>query len=217
MHMVRVIFSFWVSISLLFACISAFASDSENPYKIVQDVASATFERIKTEQGNIKQNPEVLRTIVEQELLPHIDYRFSSAKVLGKHFKNVSKEEFLQYEQVFRRYLITTYAIALTYYEDQKVEFEPIKEVGKDKNITVRAVVKDEGRPDIKIAFKVRKNSKTNQWKAYDMIAEGISMLSSKQSEFESILRQDGIGKIMQIMKETIEKPIQLGKAGQQS
>jgi len=28
---------------------------------------------------------------------------------------------------------------------------------------------------------------------AYDMVAEGISLLSSKQSEFESILRQDGI------------------------
>jgi phospholipid transport system substrate-binding protein len=56
----------------------------------------------------------------------------------------------------------------------------------------------------------VRKDRKTNQWKAYDMVAEGISMLSSKQSEFESILRQDGIDKVISLMRDKIDKPIAL-------
>ena len=70
-------------------------------------------------------------------------------------------------------------------------------------------MVKDTDRPDIKIAFKVRK-SRSNDWKAYDMVAEGISLLSSKRSEFESILRQDGIQKVIEIMREVTDKPIRL-------
>lgn len=80
------------------------------------------------------------------------------------------------------------------------------------KSVTVRAVVQDPKRPEIKIAFKVRKDSKTNEWKAYDMVAEGISMLNSKRSEFESILRQDGIDAVIALMRDKIGKPVELNQ-----
>jgi phospholipid transport system substrate-binding protein len=56
----------------------------------------------------------------------------------------------------------------------------------------------------------LRKNRKTDDWKAYDMVAEGISLLSSKQSEFQSILRNDGIQKVIDLMNDTINKPINI-------
>jgi phospholipid transport system substrate-binding protein len=57
----------------------------------------------------------------------------------------------------------------------------------------------------------LRKNQKTNEWKAYDMVAEGISLLSSKQSEFQSILRKDGLQKVIDLMNNAISKPINIG------
>ncbi|MFC3121308.1 MlaC/ttg2D family ABC transporter substrate-binding protein [Agaribacter flavus] len=181
-----------------------------DPYKMVEDVASKTFERIKVEQGNIKANPEVLRVIMEDELMPYIDYRFSAFKVLGKYSRNADKKDLLEFISVFRQYLITTYAVAMGYYDDQLVEFEPAKDYADRTDVTVRAVIKDEGKPDIKVAFKVRKNRKTNEWEAYDMIAEGISLLSSKQSEFEGLLRKGGIQEVITLMRESISKPIEL-------
>ena len=56
----------------------------------------------------------------------------------------------------------------------------------------------------------MRKDSKTNEWKAYDMVAEGISMLNSKRSEFESILRQEGIDAVIALMRDKIGKPVEL-------
>lgn len=202
----------WVKIltaaTLMILSFTGFAQQKQDPYKMVQDVASATFDRIKNEQPNIKQNPEVLRDIMEQELLPYVDYRFSAFKVLGKHFKKASDAEKKEFVKVFREYLITTYALAMGYYDDQIVEFHPASDFKNKKTVTVRAVVKEDSRPDIKIAFKVRFNKKTNEWKAYDMVAEGISMLSSKQSEFEGILRQQGVQVVIDLMKEKISQPI---------
>ncbi|MEP1870594.1 MAG: ABC transporter substrate-binding protein, partial [Paraglaciecola sp.] len=77
----------------------------------------------------------------------------------------------------------------------------------------VRAIVKEPGKPDINLAFKLRKNKKTDEWKAYDMVAEGISLLSTKQGEFESMLRKDGLDAVMDMMKQTINKPINLEAA----
>ena len=196
---------------------TATAKQYEDPYVLIQEVAMVTFDRIKSEQPQIQQDPEVLRLIMEQELLPHVDYKFSAYKVLGKHFKNVPKDKLKEFIQVFREYLITTYAVAMGYYDDQTVEFEPASDIKGKKTVVVRAVVKEDGRPDIKIAFKLRKNKKTNQWKAYDMVAEGISVLSSKQSEFESILRQDGIQKVIDLMRDKIGKPITLNKRSQEA
>ncbi|WJG08857.1 ABC transporter substrate-binding protein [Aliiglaciecola sp. LCG003] len=194
---------------------TAFAKEisKDDPYAMVQDVATITFERIKNDQAKIKADPDVLRNIVKEELLPYVDYKFSAYKVLGKYVTKAPKEQLQEFVMVFREYLVTTYAVAMGYYDNQTVVFEPTSDFEDERDVTVRAIVKDPNRPDIKIAFKVRKDRKTNQWKAYDMIAEGISMLSSKQSEFESILRQQGIEVVIDLMKDKINKPITMDKA----
>jgi phospholipid transport system substrate-binding protein len=185
-------------------------AQNENPYVMLEDVATKTFNRIKKERQLIKENPELLRKVMEEELLPYVDYNFSALKVLGKHYKKVPREKIPEYISVFRSYLITTYALAMAYYDGQDVEFQPVREVTDERTVTVRAVVKESGRPDINLAFKLRKNRKTNEWKAYDMVAEGISLLSSKQSEFQSILRKDGIQKVIDLMNNTINRPINI-------
>lgn len=204
---------FFRSLLVSFTAFIAFfsvAQEEQNPYQLVQTVASDTFASIKKEKAEIDKNPEILRTIMEEHLLPHIDYQFAAFMVLGKHFRSVPRDKLGEYVSVFRQYLVTNYAVALSYYDDQEVIFEPEAPFEGEKSVTVRAVIKDKNRPDIKIAFKVRKDTKTNQWKAYDMIAEGISMLSSKRSEFESIIRQDGIDAVIALMKDKIEKPVEL-------
>ncbi|WP_373293847.1 MlaC/ttg2D family ABC transporter substrate-binding protein [Alteromonas halophila] len=188
--------------------------NEQNPYELVKDVATQTFDRIKDNRDAIKADPEMLRTIMEEELVPHIDYQFAAFMVLGKHFKSVPKDKLGDYVSTFRKYLVTTYASAMGYYDNQKVLFEPETEFEDKKSVTVRAVIKDPSRPDIKIAFKVRKDGRTNQWKAYDMVAEGISMLNSKRSEFESILRQDGIDEVIAIMQDKISQPVELKDLG---
>lgn len=182
----------------------------DNPYMMIEQAATKMFARIKLEQDKIQEDPDNLRLIMEEELIPYIGYKFSAFKVLGKYARQVKKKELLEFVSVFREYLITSYAVAMGYYNDQIVEFEPPKDFSKRSDVTVRAVIKDPVRPDIKVAFKVRKDPRTGQWQAYDMIAEGISMLSSKQSEFEGMLRKDGIVKVIESMRESIRQPIVL-------
>lgn len=188
------------------------AAEQSDPYVMINEVAMLTFDRIKREKAQIKNNPELLRTVMEEELLPYIDYRFSAFKVLGKYANKVPREKLLEFVSVFREYLITSYAVALGYYDDQQVEFAPAMEFDGRSDVTVRAVIKDGDRPDIKVAFKVRKDRQSDQWQVYDMVAEGISLLSSKRTEFESILRQDGIDKVIELMRKSIAEPIKLNE-----
>lgn len=184
----------------------------DNPYAMVKEAGTNTFNRMKAEKDNIQQDPEILRQIMHEELMPYIDYRFSAYKVLGSYANKLKKKELLEFVSVFKEYLVTSYAVAMGYYDDQVVKFDPERDFSKREDVTVRAVIIDENRPDIKVAFKVRKNRRSGKWQAYDMIAEGISMISSKQSEFESILRKDGVQKVIESMRKSIREPIKLQK-----
>ncbi|MCP3429340.1 MlaC/ttg2D family ABC transporter substrate-binding protein [Opacimonas viscosa] len=188
------------------------ASEQEevNPYEMIQTSASTTFARMKEEQEQIQANPEHLRTIMRENLLPNVDYRFAAFMTLGNRVKTVPEAKRNEFVEVFREYLVTTYANALGYYDDQSVIFEPAGDYKGKRTVTIRAVIQDEGRPDIKVAFKVRFDRRKNKWGAYDMVAEGISLLSSQRSEFETILRQDGIDTVIALMQEKINQPIVL-------
>jgi phospholipid transport system substrate-binding protein len=95
---------------ILILCSSMTQAQNKNPYVMLEDVATKTFSRIKKERQLIEEDPELLRKVMEEELLPYVDYNFSALKVLGKHYKTVPREKIPEYISVFRSYLITTYA-----------------------------------------------------------------------------------------------------------
>ena len=185
-------------------------ADMSDPYKMIKTVAEDTFARFKADRDKIDADANHLKVIVEDELMPYINYSYASAKVLGnKYYKKARKEkQFDAFKEAFRRYMITTYASVFTLYDDQEVTFEPGEDFSKAKIVTVKVRVREPGRPVIKIDFKVRKGKKSGQWKAYDMVAEGISMLSSKQSEFSNLLRKHGIEYVTNMLLEKADSPV---------
>ena len=186
--------------------------DKTDPFKLVQVVAHDLFERIAKEQGEISKDPELLRTVVAEQLAPYINHPYAAAKVLGTHYKKATAEQRKAFFEAFRQYLIATYAGILTLYKDQKVVFEPASPI-KGKIVQVKVRVLDEGRPDIEIGFKLRKNKK-GEWSAFDMVAEGISVLKSKQSELQGIIRQQGVPSVTQLLLDKAAKPIVVKEIG---
>lgn len=188
---------------------AAHAIDNKDPYKLVQTVADLTFKRFANEQSDIQKDANILKTIVREELLPYIDYRYAAFKVIGgQNFKSTTKEERAEFTKAFREYLVTSYAQVFTLYKNQAVEFEPAKDFSGKKVVAVNTSVIEPGRPPIDISFRVRKNKKTNEWKAYDMVAEGVSLLDSKQAEFSSLIRQKGLPHVTDMLIEKSGKDI---------
>lgn len=188
-------------VMLVFSSIAAHASTTENPYKLIQRVAESTFKRISSDHDKINANPNHLKVVVDEELMPYINYKLAAKMVLGK--TRASKEQKQAFYDAFKGYLITTYATVFTKYNNQKVVFEAEKPIKGKKVVTVKTRIIDENRPDIHIDFKVRLNKKTGKWKAFDMVAEGISLLNSKKAELKSLLRQkDGVANVTRLLNE---------------
>lgn len=182
-----------------------------DPYKMMEVLADNTFQRIAREQATIKKDPEILRTIVTEELVPYIDSRYAAGYVIGNSVKlsTIPKEDFNKFVVAFQNYMVGTYAGVFTQYRDQKVIIEPGAPLDPSKKIiTIRTRVIDPGKPDIKIEFKLRRMKDTNNWLVFDMVAEGISLLDSKRSEFGSLIRQQGLNSVATLLDEKAKAPI---------
>ena len=194
-----------LTIFVLTISFGASAIQSDDPYMFVKDVGTATFDRMKQDQALIKNDPQALSKIVEQQLMPHVDHVYAALSVLSTQAKDIPREKLDLFFEQFRLYLLTTYSTALSSYSNQTVEFEPSRPIEGKKTVSVRALIKESGKPDISITFQVRRN-KENQWKAFDLVAEGISMVQSKRAEFAPMIRQKGIDSVIDFMREKSTK-----------
>ena len=182
--------------------------DKKDPYKMIELVAQQTFKRFANEQVAIQANPNLLKDIVREELMPYIHYQYAAFKVIGRQYTKTTKEDRRDFVKVFRDYLITSYAQVFTLYDNQQVKFSPAVSFENKKIVSVNSQVLQPGGEPINISFKVRKDRKTNDWKAFDMVAEGVSLLDSKQAELGSLIRQEGLPYVTNLLKEKSQHDI---------
>ena len=96
-------------------------------------------------------------------------------------------------------------------YHGQTYQIEPEKPLGDASIVAIRVTIIDNGgRPPVRLDFQWRKNTKTGNWQAYDMIAEGVSMITTKQNEWASTLRTQGIDGLTKQLQAAAAQPITL-------
>ncbi|NCH72716.1 phospholipid-binding protein MlaC [Cronobacter dublinensis] len=204
-------FKLLLMVAMLVIAPLATAADQSNPYKLMNEAAKKTFDRLKNEQPKIRQNPNYLRDVVDQELLPYVQVKYAGALVLGRYYKEATPAQREAYFAAFREYLKQAYGQALAMYHGQTYQIAPEQPLGDANIVPIRVTIIDpNGRPPVRLDFQWRKNSQTGNWQAYDMIAEGVSMITTKQNEWSDLLRQKGIDGLTEQLKSISRQPITL-------
>ncbi|OOF73593.1 hypothetical protein BKG91_02095 [Rodentibacter caecimuris] len=199
------------ALTALFMARTAMAETS--PYVLMQQASDKLFSDIKSSQAKIKQNPNYLRTIVRNDLLPYVQVNYAGSLVLGSHFKSTTPEQREKFFKAFGDFIEQAYAQVLTAYSNQNIQIEPAKDIAGKNLVSIRVnIIQNGGVAPIKLDFKWRKNSKTGEWQAYDMVAEGVSMVVTKQNEWSGILRQQGIDALTAQIQKSAAQPVTLSK-----
>jgi len=208
---------FWVLLLTNFSSSALASIDKKNPYTMIQTAADIAFKRFAREQVNIQKDPNVIKTIVREELIPYVDYKYAAFKVIGSgNLRKTTREQRDKFVIIFRDYLVTQYAQVFTRYNNQEVIFAPATDFSKKKILAVKTTIVDPKLGKIDIAFKVKKSKKTKEWKAFDLVAEGVSLLDSKQAELSGLIRQKGLDYVGELLKEKSLRDIKI-KADEKS
>ncbi len=186
--------TFFLVLTLMISA-TAFAND---PYQDMQVAADKIFNTMKAEASTLKSDPNKLKDIVRTDLLPYVQVKYAGALILGNAYKSATDAQRTAYFNAFENYLVQAFAQALSMYNGQTYQVEKSKDLGDKSLVSIRILLNqpDKNQQPIRIDFQWRKNTVTGEWKAYDLTAEGVSMVTTKQNEWATILRQKGIDEL---------------------
>ena len=199
MRFIIPVFIFLCSLSLP---LTAADNESIDPNQTLALLSSNTFARLNKEKNRLEKEPEYIKTLIEEELIPYFDYKYAAYSVLGPNLKSTTSVQRKQFVEAFYEYTINAYGQILLNYNQQTLTIQGNKNFKGKKIISIPVRMQENTGQVTQLNFKLRKNSKTGEWKVFDIIAEGISMLDTKRSEFSSLFKQKGIDELIKLLKQ---------------
>lgn len=184
-----------IFIMLLFFC--SFASASTSPLISLQDIANKMISELQQHQSQLKNNPQLINQIVNQQLIPHIDVDRMAGSVIGRHYwQTATLAQRKLFIREFEKMVVSTYSMALSFYDEDQIKFRPLQSrVANQKEVNVESVVLRRNGQRIPISYNLVNNGR--QWKVYDFSIEGISLVQSYRSQFSGILAQGGLAALL--------------------
>lgn len=182
------------------------AENVVNPYELANSVASKVIDDIKANKDRLA-DKKVALSIINNDLMPYVDVKYAAYKVIGTSLKTTSPEDREKFTEAFAVYMQENFASVLSKYTNQQIIPAKVQEVDANtKLVSVKMLIREEGKKDLELILKLRKNSKTGEWKAFDLIGENISMLDAKISELSPVIKNSGIDAAIKKLQEISNK-----------
>ena len=118
---------------------------------------------------------------------------------LGKHRKNLSKEQLENYKIVFEAYFLKSFSSRLAEYSNPEIEVNSKNIINANYTIVSSTLVATDTRPEVKIEWRVYTKDPENLL-IRDLIIEGLSLARTQKEEFSSIINSND-GKIEALLK----------------
>ena len=162
------------------------------PVELIRSTADYVLQQVRTRKAELERDNSGIYALVQQEVLPHFDFRVMSRGALGKHWRKATKQQKETLAHEFQELLVRTYATTLLNYSDQQIEYLPFRGKPGDKRVTVFTRIHDNGGPPIPINYRLYRQS-NGAWKIYDVVVDGVSLVSNYRSSFSAEVKKGGI------------------------
>ena len=182
-----------LSIAIIFMSLNIFANP--NPDKIVKKTADDVLFIIKNDKEIQAGNKNKIYKLAEEKILPNFDFEKIARLVLGKAWRNATKEQKSQFKYEFKNLLLRTYAVALSKYKDQKIEYKPLRMKSSDKIVTVKTNIIQSGAQPISVNYALAR--KEQKWLVIDIIIEGVSLVTNYRGQFSAEIRKNGMNSLI--------------------
>ena len=141
-----------------------------------------------------------LRRLAEEKVLPRFDFRQMTQLAVGPAWHKANPEQQQALESGFRTLLVNTYtgSLRLAASGDRKVEVRPARH-SKRNDTVVRTLVAQSGKPPISIDY--RMENSPDGWKVYDVLVEGVSLVTNYRGTFSEEVRRSGIDGLIRVLK----------------
>ena len=171
------------------------AVDTSGPSQLIESSANVILSGIDSRRDEFRKDPTGLYELVENTLLPHFDTPYAAQLVLGQHWRNATPEQRKRFVEAFYKSLLYTYGDAMVDFTADRLKVFPTKVGPQDTRATVRTEVKRSNGTKVAVNYTMRKVN--GEWKAWDVVIDGISYVKSYREDYGAEVAQKGLDAVI--------------------
>jgi phospholipid transport system substrate-binding protein len=167
-------------------------ADTASPNQVVQALVDDLAKTMEARRAELSKDRESLLKVIDGIVLPHFDIDYASILVLGQNARTATPEQRARFAKAMYNSITHRYAEGLLKYTEGRVRVLPFQGELNDKRSLVRTqVVLDDGKV-VPVDYAFRK-TKEGEWKAYDVIIEGISYVTNYRNQVAQEISKSSI------------------------
>jgi phospholipid transport system substrate-binding protein len=179
----------------------------------IRTLAAVPLDTVKTNVNGLldvlrdpKLKGEAGKKLKEQKIEAAADKLFDyvelSKRTLGLNWNKFSPEQRKEFVELYRTILKNAYVDKITSYTNERVDFT--KEVAlSETTAEVQSVIVSKG-GETPIYYRVMK--KETDWKVYDVVIEGVSLISNYRTQFREILGNNQPENLLETLRKKVGK-----------
>ena len=177
----------------------AFAQGSE-PEALVKKITDDVLAAVKSDKDLAAGDKQKAIKLAEEKILPYVDFEEATRLAVGRAWKEATPEQKKQLTGEFRRMLLRTYSNAISAYQGQQMKVLPLHMKAGETDVAVRNQYIKPGQKPVQVDYQI--HNVGNDWKIYDIIVEGVSLVLTYRSEFDQIMKTAGVDGLIKRMHE---------------
>jgi len=175
---------------IMLACWSAVAvAVSGDPQQLMHGVTDKILARLK-ESPELRKDHAGLMHLIEKEVFPLVDFPRSARLILARHWASATETQQQRFIEGLKTRLACIYSTAFASYSGQQVQYLQPRWSKDRKEVEIRINVTQESQAPIPVTYRLQETD--GQWKLYDLVVEGVSLVESYRSTFRQRLQQQG-------------------------
>jgi phospholipid transport system substrate-binding protein len=173
-------------LTLIFAS-NVRANDSNEAKDFISKFGNKVIEVASNKDVSVDVRRDRLISLIESV----IDSKWIAKFVLARNYRTASQDQKDRFQSLYRDFMIHTYAPSFNGYNGEKFKVKDVIQQGKYFMVKCLFIPK-EG-PKVNISFRLKKNNKSGNFVMLDVIAEGVSLIETQRSEFNSVISSKGM------------------------
>jgi phospholipid transport system substrate-binding protein len=164
------------------------AADLSPPQQAID--ASASQMQIKMQDKGFIKDFSKVTSFVNEAIYPHVDFDRVGALVLGKHWKEATADERSRFNHEFQTLLVRTYSRAFVEFKEWSIRYLPLPMEAGTTKVIVKTEILQPGLQPIAVDYRMALHD--GEWKAYDIMIEGVSLVTNYRSTFSNEIQTKG-------------------------
>jgi phospholipid transport system substrate-binding protein len=171
---------------------------AQEPGKLIMETIDRGLVILK--DPSLKGNEKLLerRQKLWKEISPIFHFEEMSKRALGQYWKSRSSEEKKEFVELFTNIMKDAYIGKTDTYSGEKIIFVKEKQADKYANVQTKFVT-NQG-TEILVDYYLLNDQ--GNWKIYDVVIEGVSLINNYRTQFNSILVKSSYRELVQKIKE---------------